>query len=195
MWWMWVNGVYLQVVLGVPVWVEDNAGICCRQVDAQSSSSRTQQEDESIRVWSGKAVDGCLSQISTDSAIYSFIWISGTRVNSMKITPENETVQRIALSGYLPSLDEVVLQNVKAADHLTEDQDSVASSFQFGQQLVNENKFTSSLDHSLKSHLWHIHTVRLPELLRNLLFSSLKNKSKPCQCASQFNVHLSNRRR
>lgn len=70
-------GVYLEVILGIPVRVKDNAGICCSQVDAESSSSRAQQEDKTIRVWSREAVDGCLPQVTTNSTIYTFIWISG----------------------------------------------------------------------------------------------------------------------
>lgn len=70
-------GSYLQVVLRVPVGVEDDAGICCRQVNAESSSSRTQQEDKTVRVWSREPVDGCLTEIATNSAIDSFIGIPG----------------------------------------------------------------------------------------------------------------------
>lgn len=72
-------GLYLQVVLRVPVGVKDDAGICCSQIDAKSSGSRAQQEDKAVRVWSGKPVDGGLPQVTTNSAVYTFIGISGTQ--------------------------------------------------------------------------------------------------------------------
>lgn len=77
--------MYLQVVLRVPVRVEDDTGISCSQVDTESSGSRTQQKDEAVRVWSGEPVDGGLPQVTTNSAVYTFIRVSGqsgrTRVN------------------------------------------------------------------------------------------------------------------
>lgn len=38
-----------------------------------------------------------------------------------------------------PALDEVVFQNVQATHHLGEDENPVATSLQFWQQLVNQN--------------------------------------------------------
>lgn len=71
--------LYLQVVLRVPVGIKDDAGVCGRQVDAETAGSRAQQEDESVRVWSGEAVDGSLPKVATNSAVYTFIGISGHR--------------------------------------------------------------------------------------------------------------------
>lgn len=72
--------MYLQVILRVPVRVKDDASVCCSQVDAESSSSRTQQEDKTVRVRSGEPVDGCLPQVASNSAVYTFIRISGHTV-------------------------------------------------------------------------------------------------------------------
>lgn len=78
------------------------------------------------------------------------------------------------MSLFLPFLDEVVLQDVQTADHLTEYQDSVSTGLQFWQQLVNEHQLAGSLDHGLEGHVWHIRpaSVGVPELLEDLLFRS-----------------------
>lgn len=39
---------YLQVVLWVPVRVEDDAGVCCCEVDSQPTGSRTQKENKAV---------------------------------------------------------------------------------------------------------------------------------------------------
>lgn len=39
---------YLQVVLGVPVGVKDDAGVCSCEVDSQSTSSCTQKENKAV---------------------------------------------------------------------------------------------------------------------------------------------------
>ena len=78
------------------------------------------------------------------------------------------------ISLFLPFLDEVVLQDVQTANHLTEHQDSVSTCLQFGQQLVNEHKLACSLDHGLESHVWQIGpaSVGVPELFNDLFFRS-----------------------
>lgn len=82
--------------------------------------------------------------------------------------------ENMNLSVLVPSLDEVVLQNIQTANHLTKDQDSVSPGFQFGQQLVNEHQFTSCLDHGLKTHFRHVRpaSVRVSKLLDDLLLCS-----------------------
>lgn len=43
---------------------------------------------------------------------------------------------------FLPSLDEVVFQDVQAAHHLRKDEHFVSTGLHLGEQLVNENEFT-----------------------------------------------------
>lgn len=58
-----------------------------------------------------------------------------------------------------PFLDQVVLQDVQTADHLTEHQDSVAPGLQFGQQLVDQHQLAGGLDHGLEGHVRHVRPV------------------------------------
>lgn len=71
--------LYLQVILRVPVRVEDDAGVCSCEVDPQASSSRTQEENKAVRVGLTEAVDGGLSQVPTHTSIYSFIQVPATQ--------------------------------------------------------------------------------------------------------------------
>lgn len=71
-----------------------------------------------------------------------------------------------------PSLDEVVLQDVQAADHLGEDQHLVSSSQQLGQQLVDQHQFPGCLDHGLQLEVRCLWTVALLEALQDLLLSA-----------------------
>ncbi len=57
-------------------------------------------------------------------------------------------------SGILPSLDEVVLQDVQTAHHLGKDEHTVTPSLQFGEQLVYKHQFSCSLYHGLEVELW-----------------------------------------
>lgn len=59
-------------------------------------------------------------------------------------------------SDILPSLDEVVLQDVQTAHHLGKDEHTVPPSLQFGEQLVDQHQFPCSLDHGLEVELWVI---------------------------------------
>lgn len=70
---------HLQIILGVPVRVEDDAGICSRQVDSQTSCSGAQQKNEAVGVGFAEPVNGSLSQISSDTAINAFICVAEER--------------------------------------------------------------------------------------------------------------------
>lgn len=61
--------LHLQVVLRVPVRVEDDAGVGRRQVNAQAARSGAQQEDEALRVGFAEAVDGGLPQVPSHAAV------------------------------------------------------------------------------------------------------------------------------
>ena len=76
----------------------------------------------------------------------------------------------------LPSLDEVVFQDVQAANHLGEDEDLVAAGLHLGQQLVDEDQFASRLHHSLEVEVHGGGTVHVPEVLQNLLLCSWGDK-------------------
>ena len=43
--------VYLEIVLGIPVRVEDDYCVCCSEIDSETSSSSTEKEDEAVRIW------------------------------------------------------------------------------------------------------------------------------------------------
>lgn len=75
-----------------------------------------------------------------------------------------------------PFLNEVVFQNVQTAHHLTEHQDPVSASLQFGKQLVYKYQLASGLDHGLECHIRYICPMRVPKLLCNLLFCSWTSK-------------------
>ena len=70
---------YLQVVLRVPVRVEDDAGVGGGEVDAQAPGARAQQEDEAVRVGLTEAVDGRLSEVAAHPAVDPLIQVSGAR--------------------------------------------------------------------------------------------------------------------
>lgn len=76
----------------------------------------------------------------------------------------------------LPSLYEVVLQDVQTANHLGKDQDFVSPSQQFGEQLINKHKFTGCLDHSLQLEVQCIWTVALLKTFKNFLLCSWKKE-------------------
>lgn len=70
---------YLEVVLGVPVRVEDDAGVSSCQVDAQPTCPCAQQEDKAIRVGLAEAVDGSLAQVPTHPPIDALVGVSAPR--------------------------------------------------------------------------------------------------------------------
>ena len=69
----------------------------------------------------------------------------------------------------LPSLDEVVLQDVQAADHLGEDEHLVPPGLHLGQELVYEDQFAGRLDHGLQGEVHGCGAVDLAEVLQDLL--------------------------
>jgi len=73
---------YLQVVLRVPVRVEDDAGVCRREVDAQAAGPRAQKENEALRVGLTEAVDGRLPHVPTNAAVDSLVQVPATERRS-----------------------------------------------------------------------------------------------------------------
>ena len=67
----------LQVVLGVPVGVEDDAGVGGGEVDAQPAGAGAEQEDEAVRVRLAEAVDGGLPQVPPHAPIDALIQVPG----------------------------------------------------------------------------------------------------------------------
>lgn len=78
---------HLQVVLRVPVRVKYDAGVSSCKVDTETASTGTKKEDEAVRVWLAEAIDGCLPQVPTHSAIYSLIKVSkgGKKLKTQKM--------------------------------------------------------------------------------------------------------------
>ena len=74
--------------------------------------------------------------------------------------------------GGSPSLDEVVLQDVEAADHLGEDEHLVPPGQQLGQQLVYQHQLPRTLDHGLQLEVPRIRAVAFPEAVQDLLLRS-----------------------
>ena len=68
---------YLQVVLGVPVRVEDDAGVGGGEVDAQPPRPRAQQEHEAVRVGPREPVDGGLPQVPSHPAVDALVRVPG----------------------------------------------------------------------------------------------------------------------
>lgn len=66
---------YLQVILRIPVRIENYAGISSCEVDAQTSRPGAEKEHKTIRIRLAKAVDGGLSQIATHPPINTLIEI------------------------------------------------------------------------------------------------------------------------
>lgn len=54
----------LNVILWIPVRIEDNDSVGSSQVDAEAAGARAQQEDELIRVGFGETIDSGLKMIS-----------------------------------------------------------------------------------------------------------------------------------
>lgn len=70
----------------------------------------------------------------------------------------------------LPSLNEVVFQDVQAAHHLGEDEHLVSSSLHLGQQFVNKYQLPGRLHHGLQVKVDCSRTTYFPEVLQDLLF-------------------------
>lgn len=125
---------HLQVVLWVPVWVEDDAGVGRRQVDAQASGSGAQQENKAVRVRLTEPVDGSLPQVASHAPVDAFVRVagentdrcstSGTALHLLLLSEKSHSplssfffstflhfhpLNQLLLPPSSPSLDEVVL--------------------------------------------------------------------------------------
>lgn len=87
---------------------------------------------------------------------------------------------------FSPSLNEVVFQYVQAAYHLGKDKHPVATSLQFWQQLVNQYKLASSLDHCLELKIWRVRIVCFFKLFQNFLFSTCRDWTAICEYSKGF---------
>lgn len=65
----------LQVILGVPVGIEDDAGVSSSQVDAQPACPCAQEKDKAIRVGLAEAVDGSLAQVAAHPSVDALIGV------------------------------------------------------------------------------------------------------------------------
>lgn len=70
----------------------------------------------------------------------------------------------------LPSLNEVVFQDIQAAHHLGEDEHPVPSGLHLGQQFVNKDQLPGRLHHRLQVKVDGSGAIHLPEVLQDLLF-------------------------
>lgn len=66
---------HLQVILWVPVGVEDDTGVSSGQVDAQPACPRAQEKDKAIRVGFAEAVDGSLAQVAAHPPVDALIGV------------------------------------------------------------------------------------------------------------------------
>lgn len=67
--------IYLQVILGIPVRIKNDAGVCCSEVDAQAPSPGAEQEDEAIWVWFAEAVDGRLPEVPAHTPVDALVQV------------------------------------------------------------------------------------------------------------------------
>ena len=68
---MWKSN--LKVILWVPVWIKDNDSIGGGEVDSKTTGTGAEQEDESVRLWTREPVDCFLTNVPSDTAIYSLV--------------------------------------------------------------------------------------------------------------------------
>lgn len=68
-----LKGIYLQVILRIPVRIKNYTRICCSQVNAQTTGSGAQKEDKAVGIRFAEPVNCSLSEIPSDSPIDSFI--------------------------------------------------------------------------------------------------------------------------
>lgn len=87
-----VQAWYLQVVLRVPVRVKDDAGVSCREVDPQPTSSGTQEENEAFRVGFAEAIDGCLPQVSSYAPVYPLIQVPAKNTYAFRADLNTENI-------------------------------------------------------------------------------------------------------
>lgn len=91
---------HLQVVLGVPVGVKDDAGICSCQVDSKTSCSGAQQKHKAVRVGFAEPVDGGLTQVPSDTAVDTLVRVAAekgpTSLILVKVPPVHQ--QSLAVS-------------------------------------------------------------------------------------------------
>lgn len=74
--------IYLQVILGIPVRIKNDAGVCCSQVDAQAPSPGAEEEDEAIRVRFAEAVDGSLPEVPSHAPVYPLVQVPAAATDS-----------------------------------------------------------------------------------------------------------------
>lgn len=67
---------HLKIILWVPVRVENDTGVSSSQINAQTSSPRTKQEDKPVWIRFTEPIDGCLSQVSSDPPVNALIQVS-----------------------------------------------------------------------------------------------------------------------
>eukprot|EP00047_Mylnosiga_fluctuans_P024189 m.154711 g.154711 ORF g.154711 m.154711 type:complete len:714 (-) comp9794_c1_seq1:2621-4762(-) len=104
----------LQVVLGIPVAVEENDRVCGREVDTETARPRRQQKAEVHRIRRVEVVDGLATNVGGDAAV--------------------EALERVAAQA------QVHCQDVEHHDHLREDQHTVPALLQALQQLVQQQQ-------------------------------------------------------
>lgn len=61
-------------------------------------------------------------------------------------------------------MNTVILEDIQDADHLGEDEDLVAVLLEFGQQFVDQDKFSTGLDQGVE-HMLRVTAVSLSHLL------------------------------
>jgi hypothetical protein len=66
----------LQVVLRVPVRVEDDDGVGCGQVDAQPARPRGQQEGKVAGVWRVEVLHGLVAQLGGRGAVEALVLVA-----------------------------------------------------------------------------------------------------------------------
>eukprot|EP00960_Hanusia_phi_P069150 767012-Hanusia_phi.AAC.11 len=114
----------LQVVLRVPVAVEDDDCVGCRQVDPHPSRLGADEKYEAVTPLLVVAIDRALSHVPADPAVD-------------------------ALKGEVPC-PHVLLEHVEHADELAEDQDTMVLRAQLGEDLVEEDHLARVKDQLLQ---------------------------------------------
>lgn len=85
---------HLQVVLRVPVRVEDDAGVGGRQVDSQPSCSGAEQKYKAVRVWLAETVNGRLPQVPPHSAVDAFVRVAEESDTQRQFPDETKTFRK-----------------------------------------------------------------------------------------------------
>lgn len=140
-----------------------------------------------FRISLAETAEGGKNSTCTDKVINITYLISNYLISQYEISEERTLISRLLLEwstwehsntrreerqAAVPSLDEVVLQDIQTADHLGEDEDLVSTGLHLGQQLVYEDQFTSRLHHGLQVEIKGNRAVHLSEVLQDLLLST-----------------------